>query len=116
MGTLVTFDNHYIHQRGPLPISKGHTLKWIGITDEGVSTSLAGFISHLTFLQAPAVYDSAGLLHVMANFRRAQGGNWVRVLDTNELERRQGDTFRQESYWPIGANQDNFSCIIVKVC
>lgn len=66
--------------------------------------------------QAPAVYDSAGLLHVMANFRRPNSGSWARMLDTNATDRRQGDAFRQESYWPIGASQEMFSCIVVKVC
>ena len=67
-------------------------------------------------LQAPAVYDSSGLLHIMANFGKPGMGTWARVLDTNALERQQGAAFKQESYWPIGANQHIFSCIIVKVC
>jgi chromosome transmission fidelity protein 4 len=51
----------------------------------------------------------------MANFRKPNRGCWARMLDTNALDRRQGDAFKQESYWPIGANKNNFSCIIVKV-
>jgi hypothetical protein len=52
----------------------------------------------------------------MANFGKPSMGTWARVLDTNALDRQQEDTFKQESYWPIGASQDVFSCIIVKVC
>jgi hypothetical protein len=52
----------------------------------------------------------------MANFGKPHMGTWARVLDTNALERQQGDAFKQESYWPLGASQDTFSCIIVKVC
>ena len=52
----------------------------------------------------------------MANYGKPGMGTWARVLDTNALERRQGDAFKQESYWPIGASQEIFSCIIVKVC
>lgn len=118
MGILITFDDFCIHQRSALPIPKGHVLKWIGITEEGVSRSIhiSGCRFHINrVIQAPAVYDSAGLLHVMANFRKPNRGCWARMLDTNALDRRQGDAFKQESYWPIGANQDNFSCIIVKV-
>ncbi|KAF7971209.1 hypothetical protein HWV62_21604 [Athelia sp. TMB] len=89
MGTIVTFDSYCILQSKPLPIRKGHTLKWVGITDEG----------------APAIYDSSGLLHVMANFRKAHMGCWARMLDTNAVER--GN--RQESYWPIGANQEKLT-------
>jgi chromosome transmission fidelity protein 4 len=66
--------------------------------------------------QAPAVYDSSGLLHIMANFGKPGMGTWARVLDTNAIERQQDDAFKQESYFPIGASQDVFSCIIVKAC
>jgi hypothetical protein len=52
----------------------------------------------------------------MANFSKPSMGTWARMLDTNSLERRQGDAFKQESYWPIGASQEIFSCIIVKAC
>jgi chromosome transmission fidelity protein 4 len=51
----------------------------------------------------------------MANFGKPGMGTWARVLDTNALDRQHGDAFKQESYWPIGASQDVFSCIIVKV-
>jgi hypothetical protein len=37
MGAVVSFDYYCAHQRLPLPIAKGHTLRWIGITKEGVS-------------------------------------------------------------------------------
>lgn len=40
MGTLMTFDSYCVLQCKPLPIRKGHTLKWVGITDEGVSCLL----------------------------------------------------------------------------
>jgi len=36
MGTIVSFDYYCALQRMPLPIAKGHVLKWIGITEEGV--------------------------------------------------------------------------------
>lgn len=50
----------------------------------------------------------------MLSYRKPNCGNWVRLLDTNKLDRRQGDAFRQESYWPIGVTQDSMSCIVVK--
>lgn len=64
--------------------------------------------------QAPVIYESSGKLHIMVGYRIPNCGNWVRLLDTNQLDRRKGDAFRQESYWPIGVTQDSMSCIIVK--
>ena len=37
MGRLIKFDNFCILQKDNLPVPKHHTLKWIGVTEEGVS-------------------------------------------------------------------------------
>ncbi|KAI0320775.1 WD40 repeat-like protein [Amylostereum chailletii] len=94
-GTLYDFEDLCVLQTRKLPVRKGHTLKWIGISQEG----------------APAIYDSAGVVYIMPRFRIPLRGTWVRVLDTNKLERKQG---KDESYWPVDISQDAFMCLILK--
>ena len=61
--------------------------------------------------QAPATYDSAGILNVMPRFRLPLAATWTRALDTNLLDRREG---KQESYWPVGVAGETFMCLILK--
>ncbi|KAG6336624.1 hypothetical protein ID866_2463 [Astraeus odoratus] len=95
VATLISFEDFEVLQEKPLPIPKGHVLRWIGITEE----------------RAPAIYDSAGYIHIMINFRRPNRASWARLLDTNALERKQG---KDESYWPVGLSKDTFMCLILK--
>ncbi|EIN11865.1 hypothetical protein PUNSTDRAFT_63079 [Punctularia strigosozonata HHB-11173 SS5] len=93
--TLISSDDFCVLQEKRLPIPKGHTLKWVGVTEEGV----------------PAIYDSSGMLHIMPRFRVPLRAVWSRLLDTNALDRRQG---KDESYWPVGVTKDTFMCLILK--
>ncbi|KAH9045120.1 hypothetical protein EDB84DRAFT_1469307 [Lactarius hengduanensis] len=95
MGTLYDFEDMCVLQNRKLPIRKAHTLKWIGISEEG----------------APTVYDSAGVMYLMPRFRIPLRGTWVRILDTEKLERKQG---KDESYWPVGLSENTFMCLILK--
>ena len=57
------------------------------------------------------MYDSAGVVYLMPRFRIPLRGTWVRILDTEKLERKQG---KDESYWPVGLSEDSFMCLILK--
>lgn len=37
MGRLIRFDNFCLLQKENIPVPKHHTLKWVGVTEEGVS-------------------------------------------------------------------------------
>lgn len=111
--SIINFEDFTVRQRDVLPVPKGHTLKWIGLTDLGVSeffTHKPGFL--LTTWQAPAMYDTTGCVHVLTKYRIPHHASWARVMDTNLLERRQG---KDESYWPIGITESTLMCVILKV-
>ena len=59
------------------------------------------------------MYDSNGYIHILTKHRVPHHAAWVRVADTNLLERRQG---KDESYWMIGLSASAFMCLILKVC
>lgn len=99
-------------QTGRLPVPRGATLEWIGISEEGVCLFCI-FISSIDCFQAPAIYDSNGLLSILDRFRRPTQARWVPLLDTTALARRQG---KDESYWPVGVSGTLLMCIILKVC
>ena len=98
---------------GRLPVNKGQTLKWIGITDESVCLLIHIAVRPLAYWsQAPVVYDSSERLMMLEHFRFTSQGSWAVLLDATQLERRKG---KEESYWPIGVSKNTVMCIILKV-
>ncbi|KAF8760782.1 Minichromosome loss protein, Mcl1, middle region [Rhizoctonia solani] len=93
--SLVAVDGFDLVQEGRLPVPRGETLKWIGVTTEGT----------------PAMADSSGVLYVLDRYRRPTQARWVPVLDSNMLSRRVG---KDETYWPVGLSSSQFHCIILK--
>ncbi|KIJ49698.1 hypothetical protein M422DRAFT_59357 [Sphaerobolus stellatus SS14] len=93
--TLISWDTFTVVQNGRLPLPRGSTLAWIGISEEG----------------APTMYDSNGLLSILDKFRRPHQARWVPLLDATTLGRREG---KDESYWPVGVSATTFMCIILK--
>lgn len=58
------------------------------------------------------MYDSTGYVHILTKSRIPHHACWARVMDTNLLERRKG---KDETYWPVGINENNFMAVILKV-
>ena len=94
-------------------MNKGQTLKWIGITDEGVSDLLFLTLSMAKPAQkAPVIYDSTERLMMLEHYRFTAQGSWVVLLDATTLARRVG---KDESYWPIGVTGSTLMAVILKV-
>ena len=110
--SIINFEDFTVRQRDVLPVPKGQTLKWIGLTDLGVSGIIAQTWHLLTIHQAPVMYDTTGCVHILTKYRVPHHASWARVMDTNLLERRQG---KDESYWPIGVTESTLVCVILKV-
>lgn len=66
----------------------------------------------------PYIYDSAGVLLTLLNWRTSGQARWTPMLDTTLLSRLASGG-KQESYWPVGVARDansvvKFHCMIVK--
>ena len=59
------------------------------------------------------MYDSTGMLSVMDRYGRPGQARWIPLLDSNMLARKQG---KDETYWPVGVTENQFMCVILKVC
>ncbi|EJD03058.1 WD40 repeat-like protein [Fomitiporia mediterranea MF3/22] len=93
--TLRTSDTFRVMHTGRLPVNRGQTLKWLGITDEG----------------APVIYDSVERIMMLEHYRFTAQGSWVVLLDATQLARRDG---KDEAYWPIGVTGSTLMTIILK--
>ncbi|KAI9300642.1 hypothetical protein BJ944DRAFT_244010 [Cunninghamella echinulata] len=92
---IINTSDHDILQRGPLPISSGSELVWIGFSETS----------------QPATYDSKSILRVLHRQRRPGQAAWVPLFDGIQTAKRREKT---ELYWPIGLLQDRLMCIILR--
>lgn len=61
----------------------------------------------------PCIYDSTGVLLVLAHWRTPGQATWIPILDTKLLPRLASGR-KQETYWPVAVAEGKFHCIILK--
>ncbi len=73
----------------------------------------SGYLKSLFFstMGDPCIYDSNGVLLVLSHWRHPLQARWIPLLDTTQMIDRKD---KNESYWPLGLNNDKFICIILK--
>lgn len=59
------------------------------------------------------MYDSDGMLSILDRSRRRGQARWTPLVDTKALVKKEGGN--QTSYWPVGVNDSQMMCIVLKV-
>jgi len=59
------------------------------------------------------MYDSSGLLSLLDRSRRPGQARWSPLVDTRALVKKEGGN--QTAYWPVGLNDKQMMCVILKV-
>ena len=75
----------------------------------------AGSLKNIFFSDSgdPYIYDSSGVLLVLAHWREPGQAQWIPLLDTRRLERLKSGR-KEESYWPVAVAGNKFHCVILK--
>ncbi|KAJ4960748.1 hypothetical protein NE237_020658 [Protea cynaroides] len=74
---------------GPLPLTPGSYLTWLGFSEEGQLSS----------------YDSKGVLRVFTN---QYGGSWLPIFSASKEQKAEGN------YWLVGLNMSKLFCVVCK--
>ncbi|PVU92876.1 hypothetical protein BB561_003566 [Smittium simulii] len=92
---LRKISNGEIVKSGVCPVSQNSKITWIGFSDELL----------------PIVCDSAGILRCLTPRYNKDCFSWIPVFDAKRVSKQRN---KQESYWPVGAFENNFIVAIIK--
>jgi chromosome transmission fidelity protein 4 len=100
--TLIDLLTFGIVQEGTLPLGRDVQLQWAGFD----------------LLDAPAIFDSQGVLYVLDRAHSPRQGRWTPVLETRSASMQstaaEGGASSRLTYWPVGLGSTKLYSLILK--